>query len=257
MRIGKGMLAGTAVLVGVAGLLLTSGVASGTGGYGPYGMMSSVFGIRATRSLWTGPWGMMGALFGGSGAKSAQRYYGYGMMGAYLQGGAAKSGGYPYYGMMGGYFAGGSGQGQSASGLLTPGEAAQAASRVPQGAQVDRQGKTVTFQGRDVRLSAVAAPTGGPELSFEIAGMVNPRVFVPLGAKVTVQVINDDTAAPHDFVVSGIPGAASALLGIAGNSGTPSSTFTFTARTAGSYSYLCTVPGHAAAGMHGNFVVEQ
>ncbi|NDF35950.1 MAG: hypothetical protein EB154_08925, partial [Nitrosopumilaceae archaeon] len=31
---------------------------------------------------------------------------------------------------------------------------------------------------------------------------------------------------------------------------------TFTAGAPGSYHYICTVPGHAALGMSGNFVVE-
>ncbi len=242
MRIGKGVLAGGAVAVGVLGLLFGSGVASGAAGTArPYGMMSYYLGGSGRGTAWAGPWGMMGALWG-------QR--------------SGQGGSVPYYGMMGGYFGGATGPSGSAGGSISQSAAAAAAAAVPPGATVDRTAKTIIFQGASVRFTAVAGPPSGPELSFEIAGMVNPQIVVPHGARVTVQVINGDTAAPHDFVVSravdGSPafaGAASAVLATAQGTAMPSASVAFTASTAGSFIYQCTVPGHAQNGMQGKFLV--
>ena len=252
MSIGKGVLAGGAILVGVLGLIW-SGVASGsTRANAPYGMMSYFLG-RGKGAAW-GPWGMMGG---------SHPYYG--MMGGYYpQSGSSAKGAPPYYGMMGGYFQGTGAPSQAGSGNVSQSAAARDATEVPTGATLDRGTNRITFHGQSVRFTAVAAPSGGPELSFEIAGLVDPEIVVPRGAKVTAQVINDDTAAPHDFVVSSalggslaFNGAASAMLGAAGSSDMPSSTVTFTASKAGSFIYECTVPGHAVNGMQGRFVVAR
>ncbi len=263
MRIGKGVLAGGAVAVGVLGLLFGSGVASGAAGTArPYGMMSYFLGGGSRDAAWAGPWGMMGALWGQrSGGGGSAPYYG--MMGGYFaRTGISPQSSYPYYGMMGGYFGGATGPSGSAGGSISQSAAATAAAAVPPGATVDRAAKTITFQGSNVRFTAVAGPPGGPELSFEIAGMVNPQIVVPQGARVTVQVINGDTAAPHDFVVSrtvdGSPafaGAASAVLATAQGTAMPSAGIAFIASTAGSFVYQCTVPGHAQSGMQGKFLV--
>lgn len=265
MRIGKGMFAGGAVVVGVLGLLFGSGVASGaSGASAPYGMMSYFLGHSGRGPAWTGPWGMMSWLWGSrSPASSGSPYYGM-MGGYYAQGGSSSQGAYPYYGMMGGYVGGSGAPSQAGTGNVSQSAAASAAVEVPAGATLDRSANSLAFLGQNIRFTAVAGPSGGPELSFEIAGMVNPKIVVPRGARVTVQVINDDPAAPHDFVVSsalgGSPaftGAASAMLSTAGASSMPSSTLTFTASTAGSFIYECTVPGHAAGGMRGKFIVTR
>ena len=278
MRIGKGLLAGGAVVVGVLGLLFASGVASGAAGnYAPYGMMSGFYGSSSAAT--GGLWGMMGRLFG-LGARNQGSYPYYGMMGGYAaQGGANKGsapyygmmGGYggqggsaPYYGMMGGYFSGTGSSTNATTGTVDVATAQRLATQVPSGATLDHASNTITFHGQDVNFAAVAAPSGGPELSFEVAGLVNPTIVVPHGAKVSVQVLNDDTAAPHDFVVSkavdGAPvfsGAASPELGTASTRSVPSSATRFATTTTGSFVYDCTVPGHAQAGMQGKFIVSQ
>ena len=278
MRIGKGLVAGGAVVVGALGLLFGSGVASGAAGnYSPYGMMSGFYG-RSSAST-GGLWGMMDRLFGlGPNHQSGGAYYG--MMGGYAAPGNASKGSVPYYGMMGeyggqgsstpydgmmgGYTAGAGSSTNAATGTVDVAKAQRLATQVPSGAIVDRARNTITFRGQQVNFAAVAAPSGGPELSFKVAGLINPTIFVPHGANVSVQVLNDDTAAPHDFVVSsavdGAPifsGAASAELGTASSQSVPSSLTRFTATTAGSFIYDCTVPGHAQAGMQGKFVVSR
>ena len=67
--------------------------------------------------------------------------------------------------------------------------------------------------------------------------------------------VKDGGALPHTFKVcsSSKGGTASSCAGKDTGSITPGSTKTLTVTfaTAGSYEYLCTVPGHAAAGMKG------
>jgi nitrite reductase (NO-forming) len=64
---------------------------------------------------------------------------------------------------------------------------------------------------------------------------------------------------PHDFKVCASPkggtknsctGKGTKLIGVRG-----SGSLTYTFKTKGTYEYLCTVPGHAAAGMKGDFKV--
>jgi len=52
------------------------------------------------------------------------------------------------------------------------------------------------------------------------------------------------------------PGAALWFLGNPTSAGTHAGTLTFTASTAGTYRYLCPVPGHAQKGMAGTFTVS-
>jgi len=83
---------------------------------------------------------------------------------------------------------------------------------------------------------------------------------VPAGAQVTLTLKNTG-GLDHNFVLvseSTDPLSvteADALGGV--NAGTVAGgsekTFTFTAPTAGTYKYVCTVPGHAAGGMVGTF----
>jgi hypothetical protein len=247
MHLGKGTLAVGAIAVGVAGLLFGSGVASRAAGLGPYRMMSYLLGSTRRSATPLGGWGMMGGAAGptapGSGA------YPSGMMG----------GG---YGMTGGYFEGGSSPSTSGSGDLSPSTGAGAATKLPAGATVDRGQRVITFRGSTVRFAAVAGPRGGPELGFEIAGMINPEVVVPRGARITVKVINEG-GAPHDFAVASAVGAApafqgaeSAMLDPAAGASPPSTNVTFVAASAGTYVYECTVQGHAQGGMQGVFKIQ-
>ncbi len=80
------------------------------------------------------------------------------------------------------------------------------------------------------------------EFKFHLA-----RGSVKHGTKVVFHVINDGKL-PHDFKINGkktplIPGNGR------------EATLTVNFPKAGSYPYLCTVPGHAAAGMKGVFKV--
>lgn len=119
----------------------------------------------------------------------------------------------------------------------------------------------------------VASPAGGPDETFRIAGPVNPRLIVPAGARVTIQVINADPGAAHGLVITashasntwmpmmtGPPAFTGSSLWFLGNptsAGMHSGTLTFTAASPGTYRYLCPVPGHARKGMTGTIIVTR
>ena len=153
--------------------------------------------------------------------------------------------------------------------------AAQAAAlggQVPAGAQVDRAANTLTFTTATAALTIVASPSGGPDETFRAAGLTNPRVIVPAGARVSIQLVNADPDTAHGLVVTSAgaagswmpmmtarPAFAGSALWFLGNptqAGMHAGTLTFTASAAGSYQYLCPVPGHAQKGMAGAFIVR-
>jgi rusticyanin len=151
-------------------------------------------------------------------------------------------------------------------------QAAQAGSQVPAGATLDRAANTITFTGTSVRLTVLASPAGGPDDRFRIAGLTDPAITVPAGAQISIQVINADPGTAHGLVITAdsnttswmpmmtarpaFPGAAVWFLGNPTTAGMHAATLDFTASTAGSYRYLCPVPGHAQKGMTGTFTVS-
>ncbi len=125
---------------------------------------------------------------------------------------------------------------------------------------------TIVLTGTSVHLSVLAGPGG--DLDFSIGGLENPTLQVRSGTQVIAHLTNIDpavnhsmsvlaTAPPYPGEVMGDPAFAGAESPDAHMGTMPgdSATFTFTASTAGTYYYICHVPGHAAAGMYGKFVV--
>jgi rusticyanin len=151
-------------------------------------------------------------------------------------------------------------------------QAAQAGSQVPAGATLDRAANRITFTGTSVRLTVLASPAGGPDETFRIAGLTDPAITVPAGAQVSIQVINADPDTAHGLVITAsgagfswmpmmtartaFPGSSVWFLGNPTTAGMHAATLDFTASTAGSYRYLCPVPGHAQKGMTGTFTVS-
>jgi rusticyanin len=154
----------------------------------------------------------------------------------------------------------------------TPAQATRAGNQIPPGAHINRAARTITFTTGTVHVAAVASPAGGPDETFRIAGMVNPKITVPAGAQVSIQVINADPGTAHGLVITSGQGRSSwmpmmtsrpaftgAALWFLGNptaAGMHTGTVTFTAATPGTYHYLCPVPGHAQKGMTGLFTVS-
>lgn len=129
--------------------------------------------------------------------------------------------------------------------------------------------------GSEGELSLVAntTPTDSEQkLGYALAGQEvtggGPTLTVQTGEEVTVTLENNHGLESHDFAVvphlDDIPTLA-ALGGLEEEvlwgasidslSDGESGSVTFTPDTPGSYYYVCTLPGHAAAGMMGEFVV--
>ena len=155
---------------------------------------------------------------------------------------------------------------------LSASEATALGESVPSGAVAEASAHRLTFSGKSVSFTVVASPSMAPD-NFEVAGMVDPTVVVPLGAQVTIQFVNANTDVAHGLVVTAntavasspmpmmaaapaFSGAALWFLGDATSAGMHTGTLSFTATTAETYEYLCPVPGHAEKGMSGSFVVE-
>src|SRR2546421_1310110 len=85
---------------------------------------------------------------------------------------------------------------------VSAGQAGQLGGQVPTGARIAQAAKAITFSTTTVRLAAVASPAGGPDETFRIAGLVNPAIIVPAGAKVSIQVINADPDTAHGLVIT-------------------------------------------------------
>ena len=181
---------------------------------------------------------------------------------AFMMGGAA---GTDPGTVMGALFAGAPGP------RVSPARATALGSQVPAGASVDRAARTITFTAMNVNLVVLASPSM-PAESFRIAGMTDPAIVVPAGARVSIELVNADEDMAHGLVVTSagaarswmpmmtaapaFPGSALWFLGEPATAGMHAGTLTFTATAPGSYQYLCPVPGHAQEGMAGAFIVK-
>ena len=109
-------------------------------------------------------------------------------------------------------------------------------------------------------------------MTWSIAGLVNPTVVVPRGARVTVHVFNADGDTLHGWELTTTPPpyADKAMMDIAlarpDAFAMPMShataqrwlgrTVRFTVAHAGTYYYLCPVMSHAHQGMYGRLMVS-
>jgi rusticyanin len=219
-------------------------------GNSPYGWMMSEAGYRWMTGGLTSPGWMTGAL--------PPAMMGTGMMGTGTGTDPGK--------IMGSLWANAPGPRVSAA------RAAALGSQVPAGAQVSKAAGAITFTTATVRLTILASPPGGPDETFRVAGLVSPRIVVPAGARVTIQLINADPGTAHGLIVTAgdvstswmpmmtarpaFTGSALWFLGNPTSAGLHEGTLTFTAATPGTYHYLCPVPGHAQKGMTGTFTVR-
>jgi uncharacterized cupredoxin-like copper-binding protein len=155
---------------------------------------------------------------------------------------------------------------------VSPSQAAALGAETPAYASVNKAANTITFTTTTVRLAIVASPAGGPDETFRAAGLVNPRIIVPAGARVIIQLVNADSDTAHGLVVTAGDAAAARMpmmtarpaftgsavwfLGNPTAAGMHEGTVAFTATVPGNYRYLCPVPGHARQGMVGSFTVR-
>lgn len=166
--------------------------------------------------------------------------------------------------MMGSMMAG------SAPETVSPTQAVHLGNVAPAGAQVEPSVNLIRFRG-DAQFVVLASPDTGPNMTFHAAGLTDPTIVVPLGARVTIRFINADRDTSHALIVThaappfpymvmmvaqpAFDGAFATPLGDANGAGMPGETVTFTASVKGHFTYLCPVPGHAQQGMFGDFAV--
>ncbi len=127
-------------------------------------------------------------------------------------------------------------------------------------------GKTVTY-GKNANVVVAAVLPGFPFPSFEIHHVKNPTLDFPAGATVKVTFINTNKGFGHSFDITkkGPPFAVipqiEPIQAGTGFSPVPAAgkfgyaTFTWHP-AAGTYYYVCQIPGHAATGMFGKIVVK-
>jgi rusticyanin len=156
---------------------------------------------------------------------------------------------------------------------LSAQQATALGNQVPAGARVDRAANTVTFTTTTVQVTVLASPPDGADETFRAAGLTNPQIVVPAGARVSIRLVNADPDTAHGLVITGSDAASSSpmpmmtarpaftgsalwFLGNPTSAGMHAGTLTFTASTTGTYRYLCPVPGHAQKGMISTFTVR-
>ncbi len=143
------------------------------------------------------------------------------------------------------------------------------------GVKINHSTNTIVYSSSKVSLVPLAAPAALhiPGMQWEIDGLINPTIVVPKGASVNVNLINADKGYMHGFeVINASPPfsqmamrqgprafASSFIMPIPPENtlGQFSSSSTqFRAVSKGTYYYICPVPGHAALGMAGKFIVS-
>ncbi|ABW02752.1 sulfocyanin-like copper-binding protein [Caldivirga maquilingensis] len=159
---------------------------------------------------------------------------------------------------------------------LSPSQVTQLESYMPPNVKVISSNNTIVFNSTTVYILVLAGPSSN-YLSFQVFNLTNPTIVVPKGATVKITVL-DVSVLPHSFglVSKGPPYSASITpdqypppfpgsqmpQSILVNGLTPASSSSisgyvieFNATTPGVYWYICFVPGHAASGMYGKFIV--
>lgn len=127
-----------------------------------------------------------------------------------------------------------------------------------------RKSNTIAFTSSAVPYTVVAVPSGGPDMTFRIGGLVNPTLVVPVGATVRVKFINADNDEAHGGEVTSarspfpfhigkaaLSGAFARALCDPTSAGDGAETITFATGHSARYRYVCSMPGHAQMGMHG------
>jgi len=265
------------VVAGIAAAALGVGLALGLGGSStPTGSGSSAIYSYYQSMMGRYPSGSGSSMMGGGGSGSMMGRYSYTwMMGGTSAPGWMRGSRLPTSMMgtntdpgqvMGRLFADEPGP------RVSPAQATRLGDETPAGAGVNTEANTIAFSASTANLVAVASPAGGPDETFRIAGMVNPTISVPTGARITIELVNADPDTAHGLVVTAsgsasswmpmmssppaFSGSALWFLGNPMSAGMHAGTISFTADTSGAYKYLCPVPGHAQKGMVAGFIVR-
>ena len=171
-------------------------------------------------------------------------------------------------------------------GMMGPGDMGQAASpqvtsaravrgqieAATHGAHVTSSARKITYLTKQVSLVMVGAPPGRPGMYWQADGLVNPTILVPAKSTITVHFADGDPGTHHGWELTAtpppyprmammeawpvVPGGFAMPVPPPAGSTWYGRTLKFVAPPAGTYHYLCPVPGHAQQGMWGTLVVE-
>ncbi|MBS1723444.1 MAG: multicopper oxidase domain-containing protein [Armatimonadetes bacterium] len=132
---------------------------------------------------------------------------------------------------------------------------------------VGKDKKSLSFTGKAANLVVRTGPEKDM-MSFWTRGLRNPTIIVAAGSTMKVLFVNTDEDMLHNFRITGTAPPFDAKMGDRGSVGSASlphkSGKSYTGQQLvfkvptqkGTYYYVCTVPGHAAAGMYGKVVVN-
>ncbi len=142
-----------------------------------------------------------------------------------------------------------------------------AAEKRASGATIGADKKSIVVSGKSARFVVRTGPKSDM-MSYRIIGLRNPTITVPSGAKLTILFVNVDDDMLHDLRLTASQPPFDSKIGKTGTSGSSAlppmkgksfsgQALTITAPSkSGAYSYVCTTPGHAAAGMFGKLIVK-
>lgn len=142
-----------------------------------------------------------------------------------------------------------------------------AAEKHASGFVVGHDKKSLSVTGPSARLVVRTGPKSDM-MSYRIKGIRNPTIIVNPGARLSVFFVNADDDMLHNLRFTALAPPFAAKIGNRGSVGStdlhPMKGERYSAqvltvvvsKTPGTYYYLCTIPGHAAAGMFGKLVVR-
>lgn len=143
-----------------------------------------------------------------------------------------------------------------------------------QNATINKANNSIIYSGQSIKIvvfgGAMGDSNSGPDEKFVIGGLVNPTLHIQKGARVTFELINEDTGMPHGIEVTSAqppyeymsmmqgtiyPGTFIPPIPAASKDAYPVDTSSFTASQSGTFHYICEYPGHASKGMYGKIIV--
>lgn len=190
---------------------------------------------------------------------------GYGMMGSYrgMMGGYGRNGG-----MMGGSF--GYNSNQYSNEGLTEDNVNSVVDESSKNATINKNKNSITYSGNNIKIVLLGSPKQDDK-KFVIDGLVNPTVYIPKNANVTLELINGDEDVPHAVEITNAappyayttmmqgeiyPGSFVGNIPPSSNGKSYAASTSFTASYEGEFYYICQYPSHAAEGMYGKIIVK-
>lgn len=172
------------------------------------------------------------------------------------------------YGMMGGNR--GYNSNSYSQGLISEDKVNEEIKNSTANAKVDKQSNSVTYSGNTIKVVLLASSKQADD-KFEVAGLINPTIYIPKNSTVTLELINEDEDVSHALEITSAappygymsmmqggvyPGSYINPIPSSANGKFYSASSSFITNYDGSFYYICQYPGHAAQGMYGKIIVQ-